>query len=100
MKGLLLIGLIAGGIYLFTRKKELPKRLSPCPPMGDVDGDGYVSIEDADLISQHFAGLITLTPGQIERAEVRGKPLSAADAGVIGMYVAGHRDTFPVCKIV
>jgi len=58
MNGILIAGLIIGGFYLFARKKPDPgpaPRPSPCPPMGDVDGDGFVTKKDADLVSESLA---------------------------------------------
>lgn len=114
-----LLPLAAGGLLLFLgRSKASPApepepepppepRISPCPPMGDVDGDGWVTEEDALLIAQFLAGTIYLTPEQIYRAKVwsgmrpeipREQPV-IQDALVIIKYVKGKIDTFLVCPI-
>lgn len=85
--------------YALSRPKGRP---SPCPPMGDVDGDGYVTEKDAYMVSGCSLlvdGGIVLTDEQVRRACVRGKPLSIVDAMLIQKYVKGGIDTFPVCSM-
>ena len=73
-------------------------RASPCPPLGDVDGDGVVTAKDGDLISQAVAGLITLTPSQATRADVNGDGVvDEIDHLLILQYAAGQIATFSGC---
>ena len=74
------------------------KRSCPCGDYGDVDGDGFVTENDAELIAQYVVGLITLTPQQLLRADVTGDgQVTDADALAISQYIQGIIDTFPVC---
>ena len=74
-------------------------RPPPCSDYGDVDGDGYVTSVDAQMVTQHIVGTITLTPDQFIRADVNGDGnVSGVDKQLIQQYVAGTIDTFPVCS--
>jgi len=76
-------------------------RRSPCWHFGDVDGDGYVTFDDAMLVVLHIVGTIVLTPEQIRRADVFNVgTLDIFDAMYIAQYVLGTRDTFPVCALL
>ena len=97
MNMIFLVGLVIGGIYLISKRTE--KKLSPCSPMGDVNGDGYIDSEDVLLIENHLAGNITLSSEEMSRAQVRGRTLSIIDALVINNYIIGSIDTFPVCSM-
>ena len=62
-------------------------------PKGDVDGDGTITILDARLVCEYVLGLRTLTPEQIERADV-APPLGTItmdDAQYIAEAVVGLR---------
>ena len=83
-------------------------RSSPCPPMGDINNDGYVTIEDARLVTDYNTGLVALTPEEKQRACVTcvtlerweiGEP-TVIDALKIAQYAAGLIDTFPVCPFI
>jgi hypothetical protein len=51
---------------------------------GDVNGDGVVTKEDADLILQYVVGNINLSPAQLAAADVNNDGIvSAADAALI-----------------
>ena len=71
---------------------EPPPALSeagPCPPLGDVTGDGRVTAVDALLILQAEAGLLRLTPAQRRRADVNGDGVvDSRDALLIQRFVA------------
>jgi len=93
----LVLGAIAVGAYFLIKKNS--GRPSPCPPIGDIDGDGKVTANDAEMVANYFAGTQELTDEQISRARVRGQNLSIVDALVIKQFADGVRDTFPVCNI-
>ncbi|MDR2713083.1 MAG: hypothetical protein LBB91_08225, partial [Clostridiales bacterium] len=58
--------------------------------MGDVDGSGVITPEDAILVLQHYVGLITLDPRQVATALVSGNDeLSPVDAALILRMVVG-----------
>ena len=58
--------------------------------MGDVDGNGVITPEDAMLILQHYVGLITLDPRQVATGLVSGNDeLSPLDAALILRMVVG-----------
>ena len=81
--------------------EEPAPRPPPCGSYGDVDGDGMVSYADHVMAATKFvAGLITLTQDQILRADVNGdRMVDLADVLLIGRYVFGLEDTFPVCDV-
>ncbi len=69
------------------------------PPVlpGDVDGDGSVDIDDAQLIALYDAQLTTLTEQQLAAADVSGDELvDIDDALLIAQYDAQLISDFPV----
>lgn len=92
----------AGAILIALGIKKKPEisvaRRPPCGDMGDVDGDGWVTDNDAQMIAEYVVDMITLTPEQLIRADVNGDGMvDIVDAMFIAQYVEGIRDTFPVC---
>ncbi len=78
------------------------RRTPPTPCLvtgaGDVNGDGYVTAADAELVIQHILGAITLTPAQIVKADVSGNGvISIGDVSGINAYINGIITTFPAC---
>ena len=64
--------------------------------LGDVNGDGFVGEDDAELAAQAVAGKIILTPEQLLRAKVTGSgKLSIVDALQISKYAEGLINSFP-----
>lgn len=68
---------------------------------GDLNGaaNGAVTIYDAELVAQYVVGLITLTPAQIQEAEVSSATETAPtiyDAFLIAEYAVGLITQFPV----
>ena len=87
-----LIGL--GALFLFKKKGRKP----PCGNYGDIDGDGFITAADAELVGQYYVKAIDLTAEQLSRADVNGDgKVTMVDAQIIGRYAAGEIDTFPVC---
>ena len=65
--------------------------------LGDVDGDGEISILDATEIQRHLASIKTLTAAEQRRGMVYdGEELSILDATAIQRWLAGIIDRFPV----
>ena len=87
-------------VLLLALAKKKVKKSSPCSPMGDVDGDGWVTKNDADMIADYVVGKITLTREQLLRADVDGDgTVTIKDGMMIAQFVAGNRTTFPCCSI-
>ena len=64
--------------------------------LGDIDGDGSISVIDALMALQSNTGAITLTPEQFEAADVnRDGRVSALDALMIIHFVSGRLPSFP-----
>ena len=94
---LVLIGAMGVGLWLLLRSQ---KKKPPCGNYGDVDGDGFVTENDAKLIAEYLVGRVQLEPWQLERADVNADDkVSMADVQHIGQYVSGVRKTFEVCKL-
>lgn len=74
--------------------------IAPCGQYGDVDLDGKITKNDADLIAQYVVGAVTLTDQQKQNADVNGNgSITIVDAQLIGQYVNGAKTTFPVCSM-
>ena len=58
--------------------------------LGDVNGDGKITQEDADLVNKFYVGTIALTDRQVKAADVNkdGK-VTPADATKIQQYISG-----------
>ena len=71
----------------------------PCDSYGDVDSNSYITQEDAELVSQFVAGLITFTDEQKRRADANGDAQATmVDAMLIAQYANGIITTFNVCS--
>jgi hypothetical protein len=71
----------------------------PCDGYGDVNLDGYVTQDDADLVLRYVSALTNFTPEQIRRADVDGRDgVTAVDALLITRYVQGLINSFGVCN--
>ena len=63
--------------------------------LGDVNGDGQVTVVDATLIQKYIAGLVTLSDTQKAAADVNNDgSVSIVDATQIQKYIAGLIDKF------
>lgn len=97
---LVLAGVVVGGFLLAKTVGAKTGRKAPIVngiAMGDVNGDGYVTQEDADLVGNYVVGNIQLSAEQLARAAVRGvKPINIFDAEYIKQYARGSREKFPV----
>ena len=62
---------------------------------GDINGDNTVNFQDAQLVLQYEAGLVTLSEEQLEAADVNGDgTINFQDAQLILQYEAGIIDSF------
>ena len=63
--------------------------------LGDVNGDGQVTVVDATLIQKYIAGLVTLSDTQKAAADVNNDgSVSVIDATLIQKYIAGLISNF------
>ena len=63
--------------------------------LGDVNGDGKISVLDATLIQKYISGLVTFSDTQKAAADVNGDgSVSVIDATLIQKYIAGLIDKF------
>ena len=66
------------------------------PMLGDVNGDGEVTIEDALLAMRYVMTLVELTDVQFAQADVDGNgEVTMLDCLIIMRYAAGAIDSFP-----
>ena len=64
--------------------------------VGDVNGDGMVSLKDASMIMFYVAGETTLSNSQLLNGDVNGDGVTnLKDASLIKFYEAGKIDVFP-----
>ena len=78
--------------YIGTQSVRKP---IPCGKIGDLDLDGYISDEDADIISNYLVGNISSIDTTIADVNGDGK-VSVADALYVKQYLNGQISTF-VC---
>ena len=78
-------------INVTTEKSATPTDYT----LGDVNGDGYITVADATLVQQHAAELITLTDTALLAADTnKDGYVTVADATLIQQYVAELIDEF------
>ena len=71
-------------------KGDIEYRYDPTILMGDVNGDGSVTVQDATVLQKYLAGLVTLSDEQLAVADTNGDgSVTVADATVIQKYLAG-----------
>ena len=78
-------------INVTTEKSATPSDYT----LGDVNGDGYITVADATLVQQHAAELITLTDTALLAADTnKDSYVTVADATLIQQYAAELIDEF------
>lgn len=78
-------------INVTTEKSATPSDYT----LGDVNGDGYITVADATLVQQHAAELITLTDTALLAADTnKDGYVTVADATLIQRYAAELIDEF------
>lgn len=70
------------------------KRPSPCPPYGDLDGDGLITFNDFRQINN-----LAMTGTYDVRGDLNGDGVvDSRDLRLVIDYIRGITDTFPVCS--
>lgn len=107
MAGLLAVGALTATLgalswYLAWASNRLPPgaKLPPCGQYGDVDGDGYITQADVDMVADYLVGLIELSAEQLTRTDVNNDGIvDIGDMTLIAEYLSGAKNTFPVCGV-
>ncbi len=69
---------------------ELPIEYPSAPTLGDVDGNGGISISDAIMVQKHIVGIITLDGDALKNADTdKNGIISIADAIMIQKHIVG-----------
>lgn len=76
--------------FIFNGSSFVMKLLSDDYPLGDVDLNGEVEIDDATLVQKYLASMISLTDEQVKLADMNGDgELNVDDVTAIQKYLAG-----------
>lgn len=77
------------GLQVFDPATQAPPELGLPPLVGDVDGDGQITLRDALKIAQHAGGLTPLPSNVVPTADVDlDRQVTASDALLLGQAVA------------
>lgn len=75
-------------------------RLPPCGTYGDLDGDGFVTLDDVALAKQFVLGTRTPTASQLRDGDLNlNGHIDIGDVAAIDAYAKGTLDTFDICSI-
>lgn len=96
-----LVGLSLGthDLMLTFDDGAVPVKLSIYEPylIGDADGDGKITVNDATTLQKVIAGIIKDTDGMIaRRCDVNGNGLTISDATDIQRKIAGYNDPYHI----
>ncbi|MEK7169907.1 MAG: dockerin type I repeat-containing protein, partial [Patescibacteria group bacterium] len=70
----------------------------PCPPLGDVNGDGLITSEDAGIVNDILSSARIPTEAQIVEADVSGDgEITATDSAEILAYLQDTVSAFSGC---
>ncbi|MBI2663984.1 hypothetical protein HYX10_01435 [Candidatus Woesearchaeota archaeon] len=96
--GIALFYIMGGPPFIGLVTDSAGNLVSPCPDIGDVNGDGKMTFGDAIKVELNVSGSAPLTAAEAARADVNndGK-ISAADVDVINGYVSGALTTLSAC---
>lgn len=87
LSALLLAALLTGALFAFSSSAGL---------FGDIDGDGGVTYEDAQLLFDYVAGAGRLTVSQLGAADInRDGSVTIADVAMLFHYVSGLFPSLP-----
>ncbi|MGN1112522.1 MAG: starch-binding protein, partial [Acutalibacteraceae bacterium] len=68
----------------------IPPTTNPSDTLGDVTGDGKITVDDATLIQKYIASLASMTSQQVQAADVdKDNDINIKDATEIQKYAAG-----------
>jgi hypothetical protein len=74
-----------------TMDPETTGTISPCPP-GDVNGDGLIDLDDADLAFKILTGVASIEPVDAKSIDVNGdQKIGEEEVFYILQYVSGFR---------
>ncbi|KKQ45984.1 MAG: Endonuclease/exonuclease/phosphatase, partial [Candidatus Yanofskybacteria bacterium GW2011_GWC2_37_9] len=81
----------------FTITSE-SRKLSPCNNLGDVNADGFVTEDDAEVVRQIVSGLRPASTEETRRSDVNASgTVNTLDVTLIRRYVTGLDITFSGC---
>lgn len=88
----------AAAVAVSSSTAESFFRPSPCAPLGDVNGDGWITSEDAVLINDILSSVRVPTEAQVFEADVNndGK-ITATDSAELAAYLQGSAPAFSGC---
>lgn len=73
---------------------------SPCVPLGDLNGDGLVTSDDATLVHEMLSGVRVLTDAQVFEADVTNDgSVNDSDTAEISAYLRGTLSAFSGCLV-
>lgn len=88
-----IVAVMAAGIITFG---TIFSALASTDIIGDVDGDGKVTISDATMLQCHIAELVTLDDQSLERGDVDGDgKITVNDITTLQKYIAELITQFP-----
>ncbi len=74
------------------------KKRSPCPPYGDINNDGWITLDDINRVADHIVKKRLLTTDEQKRADVSGNgSVSAMDLQTLHHFWNDTITKFPVC---
>jgi len=74
------------------------RKLSPCNNLGDVNADGFVTEDDAEVVRQIVSGLRPASTEETRRSDVNASgTVNTLDVTLIRRYVTGLDITFSGC---
>lgn len=74
-------------------------KVSPCPPYGDINGDGVIGADDLVKVLNMALGNLGYTVEEKRRAAlITPGSVTMSDYGLLLNYLAGTVTTFPICS--
>ena len=87
--------------YDYAIEQNIPYILLDGVKLGDVDGDGYVNINDVTHIQRHLAELESLEGIYLHAADAnQDGTVDISDATIIQMYLAEYEMEYPIGKVM
>ena len=93
-----LAGLLGLAIFITSRGGGGPSRPSPCPPLGDPNGDGKVDQNTIDLMTANFGQLVNGDPLKATLDLNGDGIIDVVDVSILNGFLAGEINTFPACN--
>lgn len=100
--GMVAVGIgvaVVAGILLADRGPGGgPSRPSPCPPLGDPNGDGKVDQDTITQMEANFGQLVGNDPVR-KTLDLNGDGIiDVVDVSILNAFLAGDINTFPACN--